>query len=96
MRCSPPPPFVQSVERGDDGQTAALPVALSRRATALGRLQASSHRGYSLSMRCSYPGQQQSKQKEAHHMLSEIYGWFTEGFDTADLQEAKALLEELA
>ncbi len=29
-------------------------------------------------------------------MLAEIYGWFTEGFDTADLQEAKALLEELS
>jgi hypothetical protein len=29
-------------------------------------------------------------------MLSEIYGWFTEGFDTKDLQEAKALLAELA
>jgi hypothetical protein len=28
-------------------------------------------------------------------MLGEIYGWFTEGFDTADLQDAKALLEEL-
>jgi adenylate cyclase len=28
--------------------------------------------------------------------LAEIYGWFTEGFDTKDLQEAKALLEELA
>jgi predicted ATPase len=28
--------------------------------------------------------------------LSEIYGWFTEGFDTKDLQEAKALLDELA
>jgi adenylate cyclase len=28
-------------------------------------------------------------------MLSEIYGWFTEGFDTADLKDAKALLEEL-
>jgi hypothetical protein len=29
-------------------------------------------------------------------MLSEIYSWFTEGFDTADLKEAKALLEELS
>ena len=29
-------------------------------------------------------------------MLSEIYGWFTEGFDTRDLKEAKALLEELS
>jgi predicted ATPase len=40
--------------------------------------------------------QQQGKQHEARNTLSEIYGWFTEGFDTADLQEAKALLEELA
>jgi predicted ATPase len=39
--------------------------------------------------------QQQGKQKEAHILLSEIYGWFTEGFDTKDLQEAKELLEEL-
>jgi predicted ATPase len=39
---------------------------------------------------------QHGKQAEAHQMLSEIYGWFTEGFDTKDLQEAKALLEELA
>jgi predicted ATPase len=31
----------------------------------------------------------------ARNILSEIYGWFTEGFDTADLKEAKALLEEL-
>jgi len=29
-------------------------------------------------------------------MLAQIYGWFTEGFDTADLQEAKALLQESA
>ena len=40
--------------------------------------------------------QQQGKQREAHQMLAEIYDWFTEGFDTKDLQEAKALLEELA
>jgi len=39
--------------------------------------------------------QQQGKQREAHQMLSEIYNWFTEGFDTKDLQEAKTLLEEL-
>jgi hypothetical protein len=38
----------------------------------------------------------QGKQKEAHHLLSEIYNWFTEGFDTRDLQEAKALLKEMA
>ena len=40
--------------------------------------------------------QQQGKAQEAHQMLSEIYGWFIEGFDTADLKEAKALLEELS
>ena len=32
---------------------------------------------------------------EAHRMLAEDYNWFTEGFDTADLQEAKALLQDL-
>ena len=40
--------------------------------------------------------QQQGKQTEAHDSLAEVYGWFTEGFDTKDLQEAKALLEELS
>jgi predicted ATPase len=39
--------------------------------------------------------QQQGKRDEAHALLAPIYGWFTEGFDTADLQEAKALLGEL-
>jgi predicted ATPase len=40
--------------------------------------------------------QQQDKKKEAHELLSEIYGWFTEGFETKDLQEAKALLGGLS
>jgi predicted ATPase len=39
--------------------------------------------------------QQQGKKEEAQQTLAEIYNWFTEGFDTKDLQEAKALLEEL-
>src|SRR5260370_40191532 len=37
----------------------------------------------------------QGRRDEAHAMLAEIYGWFTEGFDTADLKDAKALLDEL-
>ena len=37
----------------------------------------------------------QAKRDEAGAMLAEIYCWFTEGFDTADLKEAKALMEEL-
>jgi predicted ATPase len=40
--------------------------------------------------------QQQGKQQEAHQLLAAVYDWFTEGFDTKDLQEAKALLDELA
>jgi hypothetical protein len=40
--------------------------------------------------------QQQGKPQEAHQMLTEIYSWFTEGFDTKDLQEAKMRLEELS
>ena len=40
--------------------------------------------------------QQQGKRAEAHKLLAPVYDWFTEGFDTADLQEAKALLAELA
>src|SRR5439155_8101223 len=39
--------------------------------------------------------QQQGRKDEARQMLAEIYGWFTEGFDTADLKDAQALLEEL-
>jgi adenylate cyclase len=39
--------------------------------------------------------QHQDKKEEARERLAEIYGWFTEGFDTADLKDAKALLEEL-
>jgi predicted ATPase len=36
------------------------------------------------------------KRDEARELLASVYGWFTEGFDTLDLKEAKALLEELA
>jgi predicted ATPase len=39
--------------------------------------------------------QQQGKQGEARKLRGETFGWFTEGFDTGDLKEAKALLEEL-
>jgi class 3 adenylate cyclase/predicted ATPase len=40
--------------------------------------------------------QKQDRKDEARQLLAEIYGWFTEGFDTKDLQEAKALLDELS
>ena len=40
--------------------------------------------------------QEQGKQQQAHELLAPVYDWFTEGFDTADLKDAKSLLEELA
>ena len=40
--------------------------------------------------------QRQNKRQEAYELLAPVYAWFTEGFDTADLQDAKALLDELA
>ena len=38
----------------------------------------------------------QGKQGEARDLLAPVYGWFTEGFDTRDLKEAKALIDELS
>ena len=38
----------------------------------------------------------QDRRAEAHDLLAPVYGWFTEGFDTADLKDARALLDELA
>jgi predicted ATPase len=38
----------------------------------------------------------QGRAADARDLLAPVYGWFTEGFDTADLQDAKALLDELA
>jgi predicted ATPase len=39
--------------------------------------------------------QQQGKRQDAYDLLNPVYRWFTEGFDTADLQEAKGLLDDL-
>ena len=40
--------------------------------------------------------QSQGRRQDAYGLLAPVYGWFTEGFDTKDLQEAKALLDEIA
>jgi predicted ATPase len=40
--------------------------------------------------------QSQDKRQEAYDLLAPVYGWFTEGFSTKDLQDAKALLDELS
>jgi predicted ATPase len=47
-----------------------------------------------MSLSCLW--QQQGRREQAHRLLSDVYSWFTEGFATPDLQEAKALLDTLA
>ena len=67
-----------------------------RRALDIARRQAAKALELRAAMSLSRLWQQQGKRQEASDLLAPIYHWFTEGFDTADLQEAKALLEALA
>ena len=67
-----------------------------RQALTIARRQQAKSWELRAALRLSRLWQQQDKCAEAHDLLAPIYGWFTEGFDTADLQEAKALLAELA
>jgi predicted ATPase len=71
-------------------------VARFQQALALARHQRAKSLELCATMSLSRLWQQQGKGQEARALLAPIYGWFTEGFDTVDLQEAKALLEELA
>jgi class 3 adenylate cyclase/predicted ATPase len=63
------------------------------------RTLARQHQARSLELRAAMSlsrlWQQQGKQGRARRLLGEVYGWFTEGFDTGDLQEAKVLLDDL-
>jgi predicted ATPase len=80
----------QAAGSGDEAETCfrqALDIARQQQARSL-ELRAA--------MSLSRLWQRQCKRAEACALLAPIYGWFTEGFDTADLQEAKALLDELA
>jgi predicted ATPase len=65
------------------------------RAIEVARKQQAKSLGLRAMVNLSRLWQKQGKKKEAQQMLAKIYGWFTEGFDTADLKEAKALLREL-
>jgi predicted ATPase len=67
-----------------------------RRALDIARRQEAKSLELRAAMSLSRLWQRQGKQDEARQLLAEVYGWFTEGFDTADLQEAKALLAALA
>jgi predicted ATPase len=87
---------LQSKIQGSHSAVAAEAEECFLQAIAIARKQ----QGKSLELRAvmslSRLWQRQGKKDEARHLLSEIYGWFTEGFDTKDLQEAKTLLEELS
>jgi predicted ATPase len=78
------------------GTPAAEAEACFQRALDIARRQEAKSLELRAAMSLSCLWQQQGKRAEAYELLAPIYGWFTEGFDTADLQEAKALLEELA
>ena len=69
--------------------------ACFQRALAVARRQQAKSWELRAAMSLSRLWQHQGKHAEAYDLLAPIYGWFTEGFDTADLQEAKALLDEL-
>jgi predicted ATPase len=66
--------------------------------SALSRLRAQQAKSWELraAMSMARLWRDQGKREEAREFLAPVYGWFTEGFDTLDLKEAKALLDELA
>ena len=74
---------------------AAQAEACFQQALAIARRQQAKSWELRAAMSLSRLWQHQGKRAEARELLAPIYGWFTEGFDTADLQEAKALLEAL-
>jgi predicted ATPase len=79
------------VQRGDDrGAEESF-----RRALDVARAQEARSHEMRTAMSLARLWRDQGKRAEARALLAPIYGWFTEGFDTCDLIEAKALLEEL-
>ena len=66
------------------------------RALAIARQQQAKSWELRASMSLARLWRDQGKVQQARELLAPVYGWFTEGFDTRDLKEAKALLEELA
>jgi predicted ATPase len=75
---------------------AAIAETYFERALAVARKQQAKSLELRASMSLARLWRSQGKLSEARELLAPVYGWFTEGFDTRDLKEAKALLEELA
>jgi predicted ATPase len=96
-----PPPELLMIDRHEGEATGQSPRPTEpeicfRQALDIARRQEAKSLELRAAMSLSRLWQQQGKRDEARELLAPIYGWFTEGFDTADLREAKALLEELA
>ena len=75
---------------------AAKAEAYFERALAVARQQQAKSWELRAAMSLARLWREQGKVQQARELLAPVYGWFTEGFDTRDLKEAKALLEELA
>ena len=90
--------LLKSEIQGSESEVQRLPEAEScfRQAIEIAHQQSAKSLELRAVMSLSRLWQQQGKNDEARLMLGEIYGWFTEGFDTTDLKDAKALLEELS
>ena len=81
---------------GSRGHRQAEAEAWLQRALDVARRQEAKSLELRAAMSLSRLWQQQGKRQEAYDLLAPIYHWFTEGFDTADLQDARALLAELS
>jgi predicted ATPase len=74
---------------------AAKAEAYFERALAVARRQQAKSFELRAAMSLARLWREQGRQQQAHELLAPVYGWFTEGFDTLDLKDAKALLDEL-
>jgi predicted ATPase len=81
--------LLRSIERLSEAE------ACFRQAIAVARRQQAKSWELRATLSLSRLLQKEGRPEEARHLLSEIYGWFTEGFDTPDLREARDLLGEL-
>jgi predicted ATPase len=86
----------QPPEPGGDLAHVAEAEACLHQALAVARRQQAKSLELRAAMSLARLWQQQGKHAEAHSLLAPIYGWFTEGFDTTDLQEAKTLLDAIS
>jgi hypothetical protein len=85
-----------STPLGEGGTDSPSPERAFQKAIEIADRQSAKSLELRAAMSLSRLWQQQGKKDEARQMLAGIHGWFTEGFDTPDLQEAKRLLTELS